>query len=240
MIFTNTITLILALAPTTLFAAPTKTVESIADVLARRHLPAEVAKKLEDGVCDLSKAKMPLAPTPLPSPAPGLVLAHVAFGRGTQNYTCASAAATEKPVQVGAMAQLYNVTCQAVRAPAVLADIPALALAHGIPANDVSQRLLSGHHEFTAAGVPLFVLDTASHKYGSVQAKKDAASDAPARAAKGANGLGSVAWLKLAATVGDYKEVYRVSTAGGVAPKTCEGIVGSFEVEYSTLYYFWK
>jgi hypothetical protein len=138
------------------------------------------------------------------------------------------------------MAQLYNVTCQAARAPAVLADIPALALIHGIPDVSISERLLSGHHEFTEAGVPLFVLDTERYKYGAVQVKKDAASNAPANAPKGSNGLGSVAWLKLTATVGDYKEVYRISTAGGQAPKTCEGIEGDFEVEYSTLYYFWK
>ena len=33
--------------------------------------------------CDLSKAAMPVAPTPLPTPA-GLVLEHVAVGRGVQ------------------------------------------------------------------------------------------------------------------------------------------------------------
>jgi hypothetical protein len=73
-----------------------------------------------------------------------------------------------------------------------------------------------------------------------VQAKKDAASSAPVGAPKGPNGLGSVAWLKLTATEGDYKEVYRINTAGGQAPKTCEGMEGNFEVEYSTLYYFWN
>jgi len=138
------------------------------------------------------------------------------------------------------MAQLYNVTCQSVRAPTVLADIPALALKHGMPDVSISERLLSGHHEFTSAGVPYFTLDTERFKYGAVQAKKDAASSAPANAPKGSNGLGSVPWLKLNATVGDYKEVYRISTAGGQAPKTCQGIQGNFEVEYSTLYYFWK
>lgn len=163
------------------------------------------------------------------------------MGRGTQNYTCTSGSIKEVPTQIGAVAQLFNVTCQAVRAPAILLDIPALALTHGIPAVDISDRLLSGLHTFTGAGVPLFELNTNSHKYGYVQAKKDKASDAPKNAPKGSNGLGSVAWLKLVATEGDYKEVYRISTAGGVAPKTCEGRVpGNFQVEYSTLYYFWK
>jgi hypothetical protein len=34
--------------------------------------------------CDLGKALMPAAPTPLPTPGPGQVLRHVAIGRGTQ------------------------------------------------------------------------------------------------------------------------------------------------------------
>lgn len=59
MIFTNAISLILALAPMTIFAAPTQTVDSIANVLARRHLPPGIAKKLEDGACDLAGASMP-------------------------------------------------------------------------------------------------------------------------------------------------------------------------------------
>jgi hypothetical protein len=67
MIFTNTLSLILALAPATLFAAPTKTVESIANVLARRHLPADIVKKLEDGACDLSGASMPIGTLPSPN-----------------------------------------------------------------------------------------------------------------------------------------------------------------------------
>ncbi|KAF2274617.1 uncharacterized protein EI97DRAFT_94604 [Westerdykella ornata] len=240
MTFTKIISVLLALAPATILAAPTKTADSISDILARRGLHANVIKILEDGVCDLSNAKMPIAPTPLPEPAPGLQLAHVALGRGTQNYTCKTASPTETPVAVGAKAQLFNVTCESVRSPAVLADTPALALAHAIPQNDVSKRLVSGHHEFTAAGVPLFVLDTEQHKYGFVLTKKAGASDAPANAPKGINGLGSVPWLKLTAVEGDYKEVYRIHTAGGMAPKTCEERQGDFQVEYSTLYYFWK
>lgn len=60
MIFTNAITLVLALAPATLFAAPTRTVDSIAQIIAKRNLPAEALKAIEDGVCDLSKAAMPV------------------------------------------------------------------------------------------------------------------------------------------------------------------------------------
>lgn len=180
------------------------------------------------------------APTPLPSPEAGLVLGHVAFGRGTQNYTCSSASAKETPVQVGAVAQLYNVTCTSVRAPSVLSDIPALSLVHAIPENDVSKRLISGHHEFTSDGVPLFVLNSNNNQLGFVTAGKNASSPAPSDCSKGPNGLGSVPWLRLLRKDGDYKEVYRIDTAGGVAPKTCEGVNGAFQIEYSALYYFWK
>jgi hypothetical protein len=100
--------------------------------------------------------------------------------------------------------------------------------------------MLSGHHEFTATKTPLFNLKTENGDYGYVQAKPVANSTAPASAPRGANGLGSVPWLKLNAVEGDYKEVFRVDTAGGVAPKTCEGISGNFEVEYAAVYYFWK
>src|SRR5450755_3358621 len=34
--------------------------------------------------CDLSNAVMPVAPTPLPSPEPGLILREVTIGRGVQ------------------------------------------------------------------------------------------------------------------------------------------------------------
>ena len=52
--------------------------------------------------------------------------------------------------------------------------------------------------------------------------------------------MGSVLWLKLDGTDGDYKSVYRLNTAGGVAPKTCDGITGDFTVPYAAEYWFWK
>ncbi|KAF2715614.1 hypothetical protein K504DRAFT_397121 [Pleomassaria siparia CBS 279.74] len=239
MIFTNTITLLLALAPAAIFAAPTPTVKSIANVLAPRAIPAQALKALEDGSCDLSQAQMPLAPSPLPSPAAGLILAHVAIGRGTQNYTCASSSVTETPVAVGAIASLFNATCSAVRAPAVLADVTTLAINYAVPKTDIAQHLLSGHHEFTLAGAPLFILDTDMHNYGSIEAQKNATSAAPATASTGTNGLGSVPWLRLTASEGNFKEVFRINTAGGVAPKTCEGQPATIQVPYAAEYWFW-
>lgn len=182
-----------------------------------------------------------IAPTPLPAPATGLKLSHVAIGRGTQNYTCAANPNTSTaPKAVGAIATLFNATCQAVRAPAVLADVTALALNYQIPSSQIADIMQSGHHEFTEKGVPLFKLVTDKVNFGYVQAKPAANSTAPTTAVKGTNGLGTVAWLKLDAVEGDYKSVFRINTAGGTAPKTCEGLEGDFTVPYSAEYWFYK
>lgn len=50
-------------------------------------------------------------------------------------------------------------------------------------------------------------------------------------------GFGAVPWLKLTArdgTTGGLQEAYRVNTAGGNPPTTCEEHVGSnFDVQYA-------
>ncbi|KAI8932797.1 hypothetical protein NX059_010285 [Plenodomus lindquistii] len=248
MLFTtsSTLSLILALAPTTLLAAPTRTtqlLDSITNIIPRANIPAGILSQLAstNSLCDLTNVVLPTAPTPLAPISSGLTLRHIALGRGTQNYTCASAAATETPKATGAIATLFNATCDAARLNTrVLGDITSLALNYAIPTAPEAEKRISGHHEFTAAGVPMFNLKTANADFGYVMAKPDIVkSAAPVGAAVGANGLGSVPWLKLSAVEGDYKEVYRVQTAGGVAPKTCEGVAGSFTVEYSAQYWFY-
>jgi hypothetical protein len=171
----------------------------------------------------------------------GATLRHIVIGRGTQNYTCATASADAAPVANGAMASLFDVTCDySLVTDAVMARVTAIALDYSIPKGpEISARLI-GHHEFTEKGIPLFKLDLGPVSYGYVQAKPDPIkSSAPKDAVKGQNKMGSVQWLKLNAVEGDYKDVYRVNTAGGMAPKTCQGIQGSFTVEYSAQYFFY-
>lgn len=100
--------------------------------------------------------------------------------------------------------------------------------------------LLMGHHYFSDATTPEFNLDTTRNKqYGIVMTKKGAAIDAPSDAAQG--DYGAVSWLYLTTTtgtVGRYKSVYRVNTASGSPPSTCEGMASSFEIQYSANYYF--
>lgn len=243
MIFTSTLSLILALAPATIFAVPTKTSSSISDLIPRQNIPAGVLEELRksNGLCDLSNVVLPVAPTPLAAVSEGLSLRHIAIGRGVQNYTCASAAATDLPVANGAVATLFNATCDAARLNIqTLTDITTLALDYAIPSDPEAVKRISGHHEFTEKKIPLFKLQTDTVDYGYVQCKPDdVKSAAPQTASKGSNGLGSVAWLKLNSVEGDYKEVYRVNTAGGVAPKTCEGQPESFSVQYSAQYWFY-
>jgi hypothetical protein len=62
MIFTSTLSLILALAPATLLAAPTQVADSIAQLIPRHDLPKAVIDQLvkTNGLCDLSKVTLPV------------------------------------------------------------------------------------------------------------------------------------------------------------------------------------
>ena len=80
---------------------------------------------------------------------------------------------------------------------------------------------------------------------GLVVGNKAAMSSAPANATKGQNGEGNgaVAWLYLnttSATQGDVRAVYRVNTAGGNPPATCEGSDAVFSVQYAAEYWFYS
>lgn len=99
-----------------------------------------------------------------------------------------------------------------------------------------------GSHYFTADGTPTFDLVTVRE---ILSAKKIGDIPAPKGAASGANGEGAVDWLALSdsgkgMSVG-LGEVYRVETAGGNPPGTCQGIKSDtvFSVQYSAEYWFY-
>ncbi|KAJ4983272.1 malate dehydrogenase [Stagonosporopsis vannaccii] len=241
MIFTTTLSLVLALAPITLLAAPAQAIDSIAHIVTRDGISPRMVEQTDSSIaqCDLSAATLPTDAPGLPAIGSGLKLAHIAIGRGVQNYTCSASSASETPKAIGAVAALFNATCDSVRAPAVLASVTKIALDYAIPSSELADARLSGHHEFTENGIPFFKLQTARVDFGSVHVNATAKVPAPKDASQGPNGLGSVPWLKLVQLQGDYKEVYRVNTAGGVAPKTCEGVTGVFSVEYAAEYWFY-
>lgn len=66
MIFANTLSLVLALAPATLFAAPTQTFDSIAQLIPRQDLPKPVVDELRktNALCDLSNVVLPVGMFP--------------------------------------------------------------------------------------------------------------------------------------------------------------------------------
>ncbi|GAP87581.1 putative malate dehydrogenase [Rosellinia necatrix] len=199
--------------------------------------------------CDVSKAQMPtLSADPLSSPAAGLVIKHVAIGRGTQNYTCDASNATAAPVLAGAVATLFNASCVASTYPDLLHMLPRLALQFDLPySTSVDERmgptnlLVSGKHFFTNATTPFFNLDTPRYRIGEAPCSKIESRPAPADAPKGRNGEAAVGWLRLAANpdaTGGLHEVFRVGTAGGSPPATCQGMPASFEVQYAAEYWF--
>lgn len=127
----------------------------------------------------------------------------------------------------------------------MLEKLPKLAYKITLPTSDDASFPLSnidllGHHFFYDATTPEFNLNTTPKKqHGIVMTKKAGSIDAPSNAFAGE--YGAVAWLYLTSTdgtVGNYKSVYRVDTAAGSPPKTCEGMSSAFEMQYAANYYF--
>ncbi|KAJ5161743.1 hypothetical protein N7492_007135 [Penicillium capsulatum] len=217
--------------------------------------------------CDTSKINLPSyknASKELPPPD-GLKPMYVGIGRGTQvwsrfltsgsiianssgkkkNYTCADSTSNSKPQAIGARASLFDATCLAAdypqiveMVPGVIYNIPLLSLQGGIfRALGID---LMARHFFPEATTPEFNFDITPPKYkGVMMTKKQDQMDAKGNAAKGK--YGAVPWLyltKTTGTVGKFESVYRVDTASGSPPDTCQGMAASFEIEYSANYYF--
>jgi hypothetical protein len=217
-------------------------------------------------VCDLSKVSLPEGKTTslcfytyrhrdprlippsaaagLPPPSPGLVLKHIAIGRGTQNYTCDVSNATAVPQAVGAVATLYNASCIVATNPDLAGTLAKAAMHFNPSENAVTQQLVpsnlaaSGVHYFKDATTAFFNLDAfPTWKIGEIPCGKNASIPAPVGAPKGLNNEPAVAWLKLLAksgATGGLEEVYRVETIGGSPPASCRGMPAQFEVQYAT------
>lgn len=175
-------------------------------------------------------------------------MSHVSIGRGTQNYTCDLSNSTATPVAIGATASLYNVSCIAANHPALLEMIPGIAINLPLPSSSSAMSPinmdLAGHHYFLDATTPFFNLDTEMHSYGLGAFKKANGSSAPEGSVVGVDGagMGAVPWLKLTEKVGvegsqKLKEVFRVNTAGGQPPATCQGQQESILVQYAAEYW---
>jgi len=227
---------------------PDDTLSSLSDyfnLLATRVQLAKVQSK--PPTCDVTQARMPQAPVPLPAPSEGHKVKHVAVGRGTQNYTCEANNKDAKPEAAGALAYLYDASCIAALYPDLLERIPAMALRFNLSdATQLGASPLSptGIHYFSGPKTAYFKLaDGKGHDKGEAYCAKESASDAPLTAAVGQKDEKAVPWLMLKThepTTGKIQEVYRVDTAGGSPPATCEGMSETFEVEYASVYWFWE
>ncbi|KAL8821720.1 MAG: hypothetical protein Q9223_000294 [Gallowayella weberi] len=194
---------------------------------------------------DLSKFHVPLSngSASLPAPTAGLTLKAITLGRGTQNYTCA-AGSTAAPVAVGAKADLFDVSpfipfLPASEAQNILNILPSYLVSFDLTLIANTHIPILGKHIFDASGVPTFDL----RRKGLLKAKKTGNIAAPKTASKGSNGQGqgAVDWLVLGEAPGSVglKQVYRVYTAGGKAPASCDGAAArTIEVQYAAQYWF--
>ncbi|KAG8528811.1 uncharacterized protein KY384_006500 [Bacidia gigantensis] len=195
----------------------------------------------------------------LPPPSPGLKLYHIGLGRGTQNYSCPTdKGETAAPTALGAVAKLYNVTCSTgYYGVDKTNSFTNLVAKQNRDTHMALSLLQSGNHFFPDQGsTPVFNLNMGNpdRDYGVMFSAKKANVTAPADAQTGEDGSAAVPWLKLAVSspppspytvlpadaASGIKEIYRLNTAGGSAPKTCQGLLGqSFEKEYAAEYWFW-
>ena len=189
----------------------------------------------------------PLDPAPsLPEsvlPPTSLTLRYVLLGRGTQNYTCTNANST--PVAAGALATLYDVSCQFTdsksRTKFDQKLIPDFLKKFSKPVQDLIPSKASsasvGDHYFRDGTTPMFVLNDGYF----VAAGKVGGCPAPSSATGNENGA-AVDWLKLARKQGEVnggiEEIYRVQTAGGRAPAACS-TAGPLTVDYVAEYWMY-
>lgn len=97
-----------------------------------------------------------------------------------------------------------------------------------------------GHHFFgvsNGTNTPVFALDQLTQSpYPIAQVSRVDGTDAPKSAYPGLQQEGAVPWLHLADTgfsMGGIDTVYRLETAGGKGPASCQGRPGHFEVKYA-------
>lgn len=179
----------------------------------RVRLPDSLYPRQSNSSSCLTEVQQPA--NTLPAPGDDTTLVLIALGRGTQNYTCGNASDTAKPTQIGAVADLFNVSC---------------AVASGTLGSITEDAAAVGTHWFVDTTTPDFDIIG----LGNTQAKKVADMASPE--------AGNIAWLKLDAkpesSTSAVKSIYRLHTVGGLAPSSCanvtpgETITVAYEAQY--------
>ncbi|KAK3173294.1 hypothetical protein OEA41_006623 [Lepraria neglecta] len=151
-------------------------------------------------------------------PTPTGTLKAITLGRGTQNYTCATASGA--PVSVGAKADLFDVTpllksITIAQGTQLLNLLPQFLIDFDLSLVQQYSIPVLGYHYFNRGGQPTFDLGST----GFLVAKKmgDIAAPSDACAGQFGVGYGAIDWLNLIDAGGStgISEVYRVETAGG-------------------------
>lgn len=168
--------------------------------------------------CDLSKITQPASTL---NPPDAMTLVMIAHGLGTQNYTC-GANLTAPPTSIGAVAQLFDLSCAMADSASSGPSTPATkaaVLKAAVDAQDsfgsITESPSIGQHFFIDNTTPDFDIIG----LGNTQTKKVQDCNAP-------NPDADVKWLRLQAQSGStsaVKMIYRLNTKGGMQPKTCEG-----------------
>lgn len=155
---------------------------------------------------------------------------------------------------MGALAILYDADCPAIQNRALLDSLPPVLVQTPGEAETLGVRILSqvartqlvvGVHYFADLTTPTFDFRQRGGSgilVGQVNTKMPAPSGSST--GRSPDNFGAVAWLKVTAkpnggSVG-YKEVFRLVTAGGVAPATCDGRDDVFTIPYAAEYWFYN
>ncbi|KAF2008151.1 hypothetical protein P154DRAFT_479646 [Amniculicola lignicola CBS 123094] len=197
--------------------------------------------------------KLQLPTSTLAVPGADLVLKFVGLGVGTQNYTCLTGNATAVPETTGAVAKLYDIGTKLNTDPWAAWKIPTvsgLSLSMASNPRQLDSYLQTQGYQ-QVLGDHFFTLTTPTFSLNKVKAnpfplgfmKKNADADAPKSACPGNNGLPAIKWLHLldnGNSQGGVNTIYRVETAGGNKPATCQGQKKTFEVAYAAQYWVYE
>jgi len=196
--------------------------------------------------CDIHDAHLtlPSNQTLIVPPPDTLSPIHIAVGVGVQNYTCD--AATQKYTSVGAVAELFDISCLSGNPLAFkniqdvwFADwsrMPESFTVFDLVKENKGNRDVLGQHYFIQNGTaiaPKFDFTSASQK-GNPDAYSVCAKvgDLPVSSS-------NVDWLSLKSVEGDLAAmVYRVDTRSGRPPASCVAGSPLLSVKYTAKYWF--
>lgn len=171
-----------------------------------------------------------------------MTLQYVALGVGTQNYTCNGANFVQGETGDGAFATLYDATLYLSTHTSDIPTLPATRLSQyeqdGEWQNlaDLNLPILTvlGNHYFDFDDRPTFNL---SHAFPTRVLSAVKADDVKSPT------VGAIDWLYLIdngdGITNGLKAVYRVETAGGVAPTSCDSVSTETTIPYAAEYWFY-